>query len=300
MRSIASGKFCLSALCSRGRRKAPARATGSPQSTDGSPDKCTVSPLGNSVSLHSTPGGGAKRLPGLRAHRSLRNGSPDRCAASPPGNSVSLHSAPGAAQIACPGYGLTAVYGTVARTDAQHRLREILSLCTLLPGAAQSACPGYGLTAVYGTVARIDAQHRLREILSLCTLLPGAAQSACPGYGLTAVYGTVARTDAQHRLREILSLCTLLPGAAQSACPGYGLTAVYGTVARTDAQHRLRENYRAILFRSPGKASAATRVFSALTYCASRPENAPVAGQSLHLQNAPAAISPPPLRRSPR
>ncbi len=112
MRSIASGKFCHSALCSRGRRKAP-----------------------------------------------------------------------------CPGYGVAAVCGMVSRTDVQHRLREILPLCTLLPGAAQSACPGYGVTAVCGMVARTDAQHRLREILPLCTLLPGAAQSACPGYGVAAVCG---------------------------------------------------------------------------------------------------------------
>ncbi|WP_211047149.1 hypothetical protein, partial [Klebsiella michiganensis] len=45
--------------------------------------------------------------------------------ASPPGNSTSLRSAPGAALDApCPGYGFTAVCQTVARTDAQHRLRE--------------------------------------------------------------------------------------------------------------------------------------------------------------------------------
>ncbi|MDU4389352.1 MAG: hypothetical protein E7I52_08470, partial [Klebsiella michiganensis] len=47
MRSIASGKFSYSALCS---------------------------PVA------------ANALPGLRVHRRLRAGSPDRCAASPPGN----------------------------------------------------------------------------------------------------------------------------------------------------------------------------------------------------------------------
>ncbi|MDU5616802.1 MAG: hypothetical protein E6054_05690, partial [Klebsiella michiganensis] len=73
--------------------------------------------------------------------------------------------------------------------------------CALLPGAAQSACPGYRSTAVCHTVARTDAQHRLREIMPHCALLPGAAQSACPGYRSTAVCHTVARTDAQHRLR---------------------------------------------------------------------------------------------------
>ena len=178
-----------------------------------------------------------------------------------------------------------------------------MPLRTLLPGAALDApCPGYGRTAVCKTVARTDAQHRLREMMPLRTLLPGAALDApCLGYGFTAVCGAVARTDAQHRLREMMPLRTLLPGAALDApCPGYGRTAVCKTVARTDAQHRLRENHRAVLFRSPGKASAATRVFSALTCCASRPANAPAAGQSLRLQSAPAATSPPRLHRSAR
>ncbi|EPS5423502.1 hypothetical protein ACVE5V_002940, partial [Klebsiella michiganensis] len=59
--------------------------------------------------------------------------------------------------------------GPAARTDAQHRLREIQPLCAMLPGAALDApCPGYGFTAVCGPVARIDAQHRLREMMPLC------------------------------------------------------------------------------------------------------------------------------------
>ncbi|STV70357.1 Uncharacterised protein [Klebsiella michiganensis] len=41
--------------------------------------------------------------------------------------------------------------GLVARTDAQHRLREIRPLCTVLPRAARCACPGYGFTAVCGS-----------------------------------------------------------------------------------------------------------------------------------------------------
>ncbi|GKQ22964.1 hypothetical protein NUBL17187_07600 [Klebsiella michiganensis] len=37
-------------------------------------------------------------------------------------------------------------------------------LCARPPGAALDApCPGYGFTAVCQTVARTDAQHRLRE-----------------------------------------------------------------------------------------------------------------------------------------
>ena len=73
------------------------------------------------------------------------------------------------------GNGLTAVCGMVARTDAQHRLREILPLCTLLPGAAQSACPGYGLAVVCG-------------------------QDAPLGNGLTAVCGMVAVVYGQDAL----------------------------------------------------------------------------------------------------
>ncbi|WP_227685356.1 hypothetical protein, partial [Klebsiella sp. S69] len=79
--------------------------------------------------------------------------SPDRCAASPPGDYAALYSAPGAAQSACPGYRFTAICQPVARTDAQHRLREIMPRCSLLPGAAQSACPGYRFTAICHPVA---------------------------------------------------------------------------------------------------------------------------------------------------
>ncbi|GJK44123.1 hypothetical protein TUM17559_22660 [Enterobacter cloacae] len=51
-------------------------------------------------------------MPGLRVYRRLRSGSPD--------------------------YELTAVYGAVARTDAQHRLREaVRSLDPTLPGQPQ-------------------------------------------------------------------------------------------------------------------------------------------------------------------
>ncbi|WP_204370922.1 hypothetical protein, partial [Klebsiella michiganensis] len=55
-------------------------------------------------------------------------------------------------------------------------------------GAALNApCPGYGFPPVCGPVARTDTQHRLREIIPLCALFPGAALNApCPGYGFTA------------------------------------------------------------------------------------------------------------------
>ena len=144
MRSIASGELCRTALCSRGRRK---------------------------------------RLPGLQVHRRLPYRRPDKCAASPPGNYAALRSAPGGGASACPGYRSTAVCHTVARTNAQHRLRGIMPHCALLPGAAQSACPGYRSTAVCHTVARTDAQHRLREIMPHCALLPEAAQAPARATG---------------------------------------------------------------------------------------------------------------------
>ncbi|AWF37820.1 hypothetical protein CSC17_1223 [Klebsiella oxytoca] len=43
--------------------------------------------------------------------------------------------------------------------------------CAMLPGAALNApCPGYGFIAVCSAVARTDAQHHLREIQPLCSL----------------------------------------------------------------------------------------------------------------------------------
>ena len=160
MRSIASGKLCRTALCSRGRRKRLPGLQVHCRLPYRSPDRCAASPPGNYAALHSAPGGGAKRLPGLQVHRRLPYCSPDRCAASPPGNYAALRSAPGGGASACPGYRSTAVCHTVARTDAQHRLREIMPHCTLLPGAAQSACPGYRSTAVCEPVARGRAAIR--------------------------------------------------------------------------------------------------------------------------------------------
>ena len=127
------------------------------------------------------PGGGAQRaLPGLQVQCRLRIGSPDRCAASPPGNSPTLRAAPGAARNApCPGYRFSAVCGPVARTDAQHRLRETLPLRARLPGAARNApCPGYGFSAVCGPVARTDAQHRLRDRSLTPAASPPASSTA--------------------------------------------------------------------------------------------------------------------------
>ncbi|SAQ36695.1 Uncharacterised protein [Klebsiella michiganensis] len=164
-------------------RAALSGATGSSPSASGSPDRCAASPPGNYAALRFAPGGGAKLLPGLQVHRRLPYRSPDRCAASPPGNYAALHSAPGGGASACPGYRSTAVCNTVARTNAQHRLREIMPHCILLPGAAQSACPGYRSTAICHTVARTDAQHRLREIMPHCALLPGAAQAPARATG---------------------------------------------------------------------------------------------------------------------
>ncbi len=88
-------EICRAVLCSRGRRKAPARATGSPPSASRSRDRCAASPPGNYAALHFAPGGGARRLPGLQVHRRLPARSRDRCAASPPGDYAALHFAPG-------------------------------------------------------------------------------------------------------------------------------------------------------------------------------------------------------------
>ncbi|MFR0684974.1 MAG: hypothetical protein ACLSIS_15750, partial [Klebsiella michiganensis] len=53
------------------------------------------------------------------------------------------------------------------------RLAGLQIHCGLLPGAALNApCPGYKVPAVCEPVARTDAQHRLREIQPLCALLP--------------------------------------------------------------------------------------------------------------------------------
>ncbi len=111
-----------------------------------SPDRCAASPPGKFCNiLHASPGGGAKRLPGLRDRRPPGTSSPDRCAASPPGKFCNiLHASPqGRRKASCPGYGTADRRGCVARTDAQHRLREnSATSCTLPPGAAQSALPG--------------------------------------------------------------------------------------------------------------------------------------------------------------
>ncbi|HIH4342023.1 TPA: hypothetical protein ACYSA2_005563, partial [Klebsiella oxytoca] len=51
---------------------------------------------------------------------------------------ATLRAAPGAALNApCPGYGFTAVCNLVARTDAQHRLRGVQRLCSLLGYSAR-------------------------------------------------------------------------------------------------------------------------------------------------------------------
>ncbi len=203
---------------------------------------------------------------------------------------------PGAAQSACPGYRSTAVCHTVARTNAQHRLREIMPHRALLPGAAQSACPGYRSTAVCHTAARTDARHRLREIMPHCALLPGAAQAPAratdplpsaipqPGQMRGITSGKLCRTalcsrGRRKRLPGLQIHCRLpsgspdrcaasppgnyaalrsAPGGGASACSGYRSTAVCHTVARTDAQHRLREimPHGALL---PGAAQAPAR-----------------------------------------
>ncbi|MDU4542746.1 MAG: hypothetical protein E6Y55_17005, partial [Klebsiella michiganensis] len=57
---------------------------------------------------------------------------------------------------------------------------------SVFPGAAQSALPGLRVRAACVWVTRTDAQHRLREMMPSCALLPGAAQSALPGLRVRA------------------------------------------------------------------------------------------------------------------
>ena len=100
------------------------------------------------------------------------SGSPNRCAASPPGNSATLRSAPGAARCALPGAtGSPPSAGLVARTDAQHRLREILPLCALLPGAARCALPGLRVLAIWGFCSPDKALAAIRETSSTAPFL---------------------------------------------------------------------------------------------------------------------------------
>ena len=156
------------------------------------------------------------------------------------------------------------------------------------------------------------AQQRLRGIQPLCSLqgafcalLPGAALNApCPGYRFTAVCrpvapwftafcGSVARTDAQHRLRELCHPARCSRGrrltrlARATGSPPSAGRSPHGSPPSAGLVARVRRQPQ------PGFSPA-------LTCCASRPANAPAAGQSPDRQNAPAVISPPRLPRSPR
>ena len=94
--------------------------------------------------------------------------------------------------------------GLVARTDAQHRLREILPLCALLPGGAMRLARATGSPPSAGLVARTDAQHRLREILPLCALLRGGAMRL-PGLRVLAIWGFCSPDKALAAIRETSS-----------------------------------------------------------------------------------------------
>ncbi|WP_185953432.1 hypothetical protein, partial [Klebsiella oxytoca] len=90
---------------------------------------------------------------------------------------------PGAAlNTPCPGYRFTTVCGPVAHTIHRHLRAPFTAVCCW--------------------VARTDAQHRLREILPHCAPLPGAALNApCPGYRFTAVCKPV--TPTIHRRLQV-------------------------------------------------------------------------------------------------
>ncbi|MDG9847310.1 hypothetical protein N7604_05820, partial [Klebsiella grimontii] len=95
------------------------------------------------------PGGAA--LTGLRVHSVLRDGSPDRRASAASGESArpgtSARLLPGIASR--PGYGLTAVCGTVARTGAPApppgKVPGLIPRHGFFPEALRR--PGYGFTA---------------------------------------------------------------------------------------------------------------------------------------------------------
>ena len=109
----------------------------------GSPSDAPASLPGRLATPPSVPRGGRKRLPGLRVHSRLRAGSLDRCASIASGKAChSVVSSPGAAQSACLGYGFTAVCRLIARQMRQHRLREGLPLRPQFPGGGAKRLPG--------------------------------------------------------------------------------------------------------------------------------------------------------------
>ncbi|MDM4126293.1 hypothetical protein QTO49_28375, partial [Klebsiella michiganensis] len=61
------------------------------------------------------------------------------------------------------------------------------------PEAMLRICPGYGLPAICGPVARAGALRRPREKSAKWQYFPEAMLRICPGYGLTAICGPVAR-----------------------------------------------------------------------------------------------------------
>ncbi len=214
-------------------------------------------------------------LSGATGSSPSASGSPDRCAASPPGNYAALRFAPGGGASACPGYRSTAVCHTVARTDAQHRLREIMPHCALLPGAAQSSCPGYRSTAVCHTVARTDAQHRLRGIMPHCTLLPGAAQAPAratgpppsaipsPGQMRSIASGKLCRTAFCSRGRRKAPARATGPPPSAIPSPGQMRSIASGKLCRTALCSRGRRKrlpglqvHLRLPYRSPDRCAA--------------------------------------------
>ena len=95
--------------------------------------------------------------------------------------SRTAHRSRGRRKAPCPGYRFSIVCGQVARTDAQHRLREFQPHRTPLPGAAQSALPGLLIQRCLraGSPDRCAASPRGNSAAPHTA--PGAAQSALPG-----------------------------------------------------------------------------------------------------------------------
>ncbi|QZG75795.1 hypothetical protein Km24235_2652 [Klebsiella michiganensis] len=125
---------------------------------------------------------------------------------------------PGAAQSALPGLRVHRRLRAVARTDAQHRLRETISSADYgdLPGggAKRLARATGSSPSASGSPDKASAAIREPYPMRPVASSPGAAQSALPGLRVHRRLRAVARTDAQHRLREIISNapCGELPG----------------------------------------------------------------------------------------
>ena len=100
--------------------------------------------------------------------------------------------------------------GLVARTDAQHRLREIRPLCTLLPRAARCACPGYGFTAVCGSGSPDRCAASPPGNSATLHSAPEGGALRLPGLRVLAIWGVCSPDKALAAIRETSSTTPFL------------------------------------------------------------------------------------------